>query len=544
MEQSEASDDHSTYDVIIAGAGLVGLTLAANLARFGVKTLLLERNRTPSPWPKMDRTNARSMEMFRRLGLADGLRALGYPADNPMDVFLMTRLAEPPLAILPFPSVAACRKAIARCHNGALPLEPYQLVSQNKVEPFLKAVAEASPNVTVRYGWDLVGLSQEEDGVCVDATSTDGSHNRYNARYLVGCDGGASTVRKALDIKLEGQGGIRDVRQVIFYSADLYDKIPYGKGRHYSFLDEGRSLIVAQGCRKEFTLHTSLPADTDFLPVLQDLIGFECDLRVLHVVPWRYNLLVAEKYREQRVFLAGDSAHLVIPTGGLGFNSGVGDAFDLAWKLAGTVKGWGGPQLLESYERERRPVALRNIQASGAAAAAVPVWQAEITSEALEDTPAGALRRHIITESFKVNHGKMHRMRGAEFGYSYAGSPIVADEAGNAAEWDIDTYTPHTRTGGRIPHMWLSDGRPLQDLLGDGYTLLDLCGGWDAEPLRQAFRDVGARLDVLRLDEPHIREVFERSVYLLRPDLHIAWRGDAAPADVTALAALVTGHAG
>src|SRR5271156_5409183 len=205
-----------TFDVIVAGAGPVGLTLAIDLGRRGVRCLLMERNATTAPWPKMDRSNARTMELYRRIGIVDRVRALGYPPDHPMDVFIVTRLCDPPLAVLRYPSVAECRARIAACRDGSLPLEPYQLVSQNKLEPLLKEVAEATPNVTVRYGCELVDFAQDASGVTVNACLTDGTSATFHCDYLAGTDGGTSTVRKQLGIKLEGRGRIRDLVQVIF----------------------------------------------------------------------------------------------------------------------------------------------------------------------------------------------------------------------------------------------------------------------------------------------------------------------------------------
>jgi 2-polyprenyl-6-methoxyphenol hydroxylase-like FAD-dependent oxidoreductase len=530
------------FDVIISGAGPVGLSLAINLGRLGTRCLLVERNPTTAPWPKMDRANARTMELFRRIGLADAIRKLGYPPEIPMDVFLMTRLAEPPVAILQFDSVAQARRKIAAAHDGSLPLEPYQLVSQNKVEPLLKRVAEETPNVAVVYGCELISFEQHVDHVAVTCREVDGGERLFSASYLVGCDGASSSVRKALGIKLEGQGGIREATQVIFYSEDLFDKIPYGKGRHYSFLDPAGSGLVAQGDRKEFTLHTSLPPATDFVPVIRDLVGFECDLKIMHVVTWRHHLLLAERFRDRRVFLAGDSAHLVIPTGGLGMNTGVGDAFDLAWKLAGVVAGWGGDGLLASYEAERRKVAARNIEASGWAASGVPIWQALVTPAARDKTERGADLRHEIAKSFVINHGRMHGMRGAEMGYSYSGSQIVSGGCDAEPNWDINTYIPIARPGYRAPSMWCRDGTALQDKLAEGYTLLCFDRGGITSSIEEAFAGRGAPLSVLVLDEPHMRGVYDKRFFLLRPDLHIAWHGDAIPEKVEELTRIVTGQ--
>lgn len=528
-------------DVLIAGAGPVGLTLAIDLGRRGVRCLLVEKNRTTAPYPKMDRSNARTMEFYRRIGIVDRVRTLGYPPEIPMNVYCCTRLSDPPIAVLQYPSVAERRQQIAKSPDGSFLLEPYQLVSQNKLEPLLKEVAEGTPNVAARYGCELVDFTQDAEGVTAQARTVDGKEEELRARYLVGCDGGSSRVRKKLGIKLEGKGGIHSLVQVIFKSDELYERIKTGRGRHYNFVDAAGSTIVAQGCRTEFTLHSVLPPETDFRPVIADLIGFPCRFEILQVIPWRHNLLVAECYRDGRVFLAGDAVHLMIPTGGLGMNTGVGDAFDLAWKLAGTVHGWGGPALLDAYESERRPIGVRNVEAAGWAAAGVPIWRALVKPEIHDDTTQGAERRKEVAAAFDVNHRRMHGMVGAEAGYSYAGSPLIADEPGNVAEWETSRYVPKAVPGARIPHMWLSDGSALQDGLGDDYTLLDLRGDCDTAALEEAFRRIGAPLVVLRREEKRMREIYGASVFLLRPDLHIAWRGDAPPDNPAELAALATG---
>jgi 2-polyprenyl-6-methoxyphenol hydroxylase-like FAD-dependent oxidoreductase len=529
------------YDVIVVGAGPIGLTLAIDLGRRGVRCLLIERNSTTAPWPKMVRFNSRTMEFYRRIGIADRVRALGYAPSIPMDVFIVTRLSDPPLAVLPYPSVAHARAQIAACRDGSLPLEPDQLVSQNDLEPLLKEVAESTPNVTIRYGYELADFCQNNAGVKARVQLRDGSEGALHGDYLVGCDGGQSIVRKQLGIKLEGQGRIRRACQVIFESHDLFEKISIGKGRHYNFAHPGVETLVMQGSRTEFTLHTGFPPESDFETVIRDVVGFSCQIDIRHVVPGHHNLLVAERYRDRRVFTTGDAVHLVIPAGGLGMNTGIGDAFDLSWKLAGTVNGWGGPRLLDSYERERRPVGLRNRDAAGWASASVPTWRKLITPNVRDNTPEGAAVRAAIASSATVDHRRMHDMRGIELGYSYAGSPLIVEEPGNVAEWDMIIYTPDTRPGVRIPHMWLKNGRALHDVLGDDFTLLDLVGNTATGPLETAFRELGAPLRIVRLDEPELRKVYGFKVFLLRPDFQIAWRGDASPPDPTGLALRVTG---
>ena len=528
--------------VVIVGAGPVGLTLAIDLGQRGVRCLLLERNATTAPYPKMDRSNARTMEIFRRLGCAEDVRAVGYPPEASMDVFVVTRLCDPPLVRLYYPSVAERRAEIAACRDGSQPVEAYQLVSQNALEPVLKRVAERTPNVTVRYGCEVTGFAQDADGVTVETRSLDGAVAQVRCAYLAGCDGGVSLVRKTLGIPLSGQGGLKALRQVAFWSEQLYEKIPIGKGRHYNFADMNESVIVVQGDRKEFTLHSNLPEDADFLAELRRLIGFDVDLKILDVRTWKFHLLLADRYRDRRVFLAGDATHLVIPTGGLGMNTGVGDAIDLSWKLAGALQGWGGPGLLDSYETERRAIGARNVEAAGWAAAAVPVWRALVTPNSCDPTPEGEAQRRAIAESAEINQRRMHEMRGAEFGYSYAGSPLIATEADDPRAWDTCAYEPGARPGVRLPHMWLSDRRAIQDVLGAGYTLLDLGARADPTALTGAFAAIGAPLEVVALDEPSLRKIYGASLLLLRPDLHVAWRGDRLPADAAGLADMSTGR--
>src|ERR1700754_2276098 len=278
-------------DVIVAGAGPVGLTLAIDLGRRGVRCTLIERNPTTAPYPKMDRSNARTMEFYRRIGIVDRVRALGYPPDNSMNVYLCSRLSDPPIAVLEYPSVAERRKQIAESEDGRWLLEPYQLVSQNKLEPLLKEVAEATPNVTVRYGCELMDVFQNNNRGEARVRLKSGTEGLLHGDYLVGCDGGQSTVRRQLGIKLEGQGRIRPACQVIFKSDDLFENIPIGQGRHYNFAHPGVETLVVQGSRTEFTLHTCLPPETDFERVIREVVGFSCHIDIRYVVPWHHSLL-------------------------------------------------------------------------------------------------------------------------------------------------------------------------------------------------------------------------------------------------------------
>jgi 2-polyprenyl-6-methoxyphenol hydroxylase-like FAD-dependent oxidoreductase len=355
-------------DVLIVGAGPVGLTLAVDLGRRGVRCTLVEQKAAPQFLPKMERCNARTMEIFRRMGVADKIRAAGLRGDVPMDVFIVLAMNEPPLLHLPYPSVDDARAQIAACQDGTMPREPYQLISQYTLEPLLKAEAEAFPGVTVRYGCAFESLAQDADGVDVVLRDLDGQVSRARAKYVVGCDGGGSAVRRQLGIKLRGDGDLMRLYQALYCCPELYDRIPIGSGpghgRHYHVADHQATFLIMQDSTRHWTLHAVVERPDDMRAQFERTVGVPVSYEMLYVGEWKQNLLLADRYREGRVFLAGDAVHLVIPTGGLGMNTGIGDAIDLSWKLAATLAGWGGPALLDSYEIERRQVGDRNVGAS------------------------------------------------------------------------------------------------------------------------------------------------------------------------------------
>ncbi|MEI8151558.1 MAG: FAD-dependent monooxygenase, partial [Hyphomicrobiales bacterium] len=379
-------------DVLIIGAGPVGLTLAVDLGKRGVRCMLIEQKSAPHMWPKMERCNARSMEIYRRMGLAEKIRAAGLPAWVPMDVFIVHSMAEPPLLHLPYPSVEQAKAEIAGSRDGTLPLEPYQLISQYTLEPLLKSVAETLPRVTVRYGCEFLSFDQDANSVTA-TVSENGRTSKVTAKYLVGCDGGTSVIRKQLDIKLAGEGNILQLRQALYRCDELFERIPIGKGRHYHVADNQATQLIVQDSTRHFTVHSVVEKDEDMATVFEKTVGMPVKYEMLYVGEWRQNLLLADKYSDGRIFLAGDAVHLVIPTGGLGMNSGVGDAYDLSWKLAATLQGWGGPKLLQSYEIERRQVGGRNVEASRHASRGRRAWRAMVKPDIRDNTPEGAATR-------------------------------------------------------------------------------------------------------------------------------------------------------
>jgi 2-polyprenyl-6-methoxyphenol hydroxylase-like FAD-dependent oxidoreductase len=528
-------------DVLIVGAGPVGLSLAVDLGRRGVRCILIEQNSAPHMWPKMERCNARSMEIYRRLGLAEKIRAAGLPSWVPMDVFIVTSLVEPPLLHLPYPSVEDAKKEIAANNDGTLPLEPYQLISQYTLEPLLKSVAEALPSVTVRYGCEFLSFEQDARSVAAEV-SDGGKTSTLKAKYLVGCDGGTSAVRKQLDIKLSGEGNILQLRQALYRCDELFERIAIGKGRHYHVADSQSTQLIVQDSTRHFTLHSVVEKDEDMAAMFEKTVAMPVQYEMLYVGEWRQNLLVADRFMDGRVLLAGDAVHLMIPTGGLGMNTGVGDAIDLGWKLAGTLQSWGGPGLLASYEAERRPTGHRNVGASRYASLGRRKWRAQWRPNIHDDTSEGLATRANLVAIADVEQRKTNEMTGAELGYHYAGSPLVASEPGEPP-YDFIDYRPSTFPGVRLPHAWLDDGRAVQDCIGDGYTLIRLGGTTaDTNALAGAFRALGAPFTALDLPSAAARDIYGYDLILVRPDLHVVWRGSAPPENPEKLAAMATGH--
>jgi hypothetical protein len=297
-----------------------------------------------------------------------------------------------------------------------------------------------------------------------------------------------------------------------------------------------------QDSTRHWTLHSVVDSDEEMCSQLERTIGFPVKYEMLSCQQWRQNLLLVDRYQRGRVFLAGDAAHLVIPTGGLGMNSGVGDAVDLAWKLAATLRGWGGPMLLPSYELERRQVGERNVGASRYATIGRRRWRSLWRPTIRDDTPAGRQTREILSTIADREQRKSNEMIGAELGYRYVDSPVISNVPGGP-EHLFREYQPTTWPGARLPHVWLDDGTPLQDRIPDGYTILRLGRTQiDVSGLGAALQAYGAPVTVLDVSDQVAREVYGFDLLLLRPDMHVVWRGNDAPDNAAALAATATGH--
>jgi 2-polyprenyl-6-methoxyphenol hydroxylase-like FAD-dependent oxidoreductase len=535
--------------VVIAGGGPVGMLVALELSAHGVRSVLVERQPSTTTFPKMDLTNTRSMELLARLDLSEEVRAAGVARHHGFDVIFCSSLAGHEVGRWDLPSVEEMEAKISLTNDGSAPKEAWQRVSQEQLEPVLMRRCLADPRIDVQRPWRVVGVAQTSDGVSTTIRHSEGDERTLRSGYLVGADGASSFVRQALSIELHGDRDVATFAQVHFRSRDLAALHAYGPFWHLFFVGgAGVGAIISQDERETWTLHTVVPPETqpgDLSPeaLVHDVARVPVVIdEVLQHTMWRPNIVVADRYREGRVFLAGDAAHQVIPTGGYGLNTGIGDAIDLGWKLAAVVSGWGGPCLLDSYDAERRPVAEDNRDWSFRHLRAQMGVHDLVDSDLLDaETPEGHEHRQAIADYYQDNRGE-NESSGLELGYRYTNSPIIVGAA-DGPPVDPLEYKPTTWPGSRAPHVQLEDGgSPLDDFV-DGFTLVVLGDDLDVDALVTAASVSGAPLKIRRIADQGVRRIYERDLVLVRPDGHVAWRGDALPDDVAGLIRHVTGWA-
>ncbi|MEU6134417.1 FAD-dependent monooxygenase [Nocardioides sp. NPDC047086] len=535
----------NTYDVVVVGAGPVGLTLAIELGQRDKRVLVLEKRPKLGKLPKMERCNARTMENFRRMGLADRIRAAGLDNDMPMDVFICDEdLTRIPLVHHEYPSVNELKKQYAQVNDGTKPAEPYQLISQYTLEPLLVEVLGGLENVDVVFDREVVSYDEHEDRVEVTSKSSDGTEHAVAGTFLVGCDGASSTIRRQLGFELEGES-LLEMHQALFYSEDLLSKIPIGIGRHYHVADDKSSFMIVQDDKRHFSLHATVATDEEMAPLFEQIVGVPFEYETLYVGSWRQRLMLSSGYARGRVFTAGDAAHLVIPTGGLGMNTGHGDAVDLAWKLAAALDDWAGPQLLTSYEQERRPIGARNIAASRKATMGRRKWRGLWSPEITERNDAGEKKRLEVAEVADAEQRWSNDLYGIEMGYGYLGSPIIDYGVDYPVEdLGLDfSYTPRSIPGFRLPNVRVNDGVCIQDMVPREFTVLSVgVPAAGAKEVVNAFAAAGVPISTVEVDDDAAVETYGVGHILVRPDMHISWRGQDVPADADSLVALVTGH--
>lgn len=520
----------------------MGLALAADLGRRGISCILVEQGDGTIDHPKASAHNARTLEFFRRWGIADKVRQAGVPADFPHTVLYLTSLTGFEIA------------RIERSHHGgrdssATSPERPQRCNQLWLDPILRDLASSFESTTLRYRTRLDSFEQNDD--CVIASVYDRDRDEQQtiaASYLIDCTGGHSSIRRALGIEMDGDPTVDYNLSIFFRIPELWSYHDKGKAALHFFVDADgitRNLVQLDG-RELWRLgvtseaHYRDPAGTDVDALITGVIGRTVPYEIKGVVRWITHDLVARKYRDGRVLLAGDAAHLNSPSGGFGLNTALGDVIDLGWKLAAVIDGWGHPDLLDSYEAERRPIAIRNV--SQATQNHLRDRRRTIHPAIADAGEAGERARRELGEEIVRTQSQAYITDGTALGYRYDPSPICCDDGSAPIADTISTYQPTSRPGSRAPHAWLSQSRSTIDLFGTDFALLRFgAGAPETSAFEGAFAAAGIPLATHTIEDPQIAQLYERRLVLVRPDGHVAWRSDDACPDPRAVAERVRG---
>ncbi len=504
--------------VLIVGGGPAGLAAAAELAHHGISCLLVEpRRHVSADRPRAKTTSVRTMEHFRRWGVADSVRAAAplHPTWSDSVIFCDALLGS---------EITRFTGCFGLAPDGDDRFaEGGQQVPQPLVERVLREHVAHQPTVETMFGAVVLGLLEDDDGVTAVVRTQDGQELTVGADYVLGCDGSAGVVRRALGIRYQGRSDDRPNFNLVFRAPSL--STPLGRAVQYWVVGEHTSGLVGRLDLSGTWWAIAPGVDAELggrraSQIITDLVGAPIEHEVLSTDPWTARMLVAEQFRTARTYLVGEAAHLNPPWGGHGYNTCVGDAVNLCWKLAAVLQGWGGPGLLDTYEAERRPVVAETI---ASAEANMGTLSTDLAARA-DRSEQGALAAAIQDGK----RAEFHSL-GLVLGYTYAGSPVV--QPGPIPErQDATRYEPTVLPGARLPHTWVGPGQSLYDLLGRGMTLLGPLHRARSEVTTLNRRAAELRVPLTVVDAP-ADYPWASDFLLVRPDQHIAWKATS-PADL------------
>ena len=544
-------------DVLIIGAGPVGLTLAIDLAWRGVDVTVVEmRARAAPPEPKCNHVAARTMEIFRRLGLAEKVRNAGLPADYPHDISYRTSFTGTELTRIAIP----CRRDRFTAKNGPdcnwpTP-EPPHRINQIFLEPILFEHAAAQPRIRI------INRSCAEDVVVEDSSASlglrdldTGTVRRAGCRFLIGCDGARSVVRKAIGAELSGDAIIQRVQSTFIRAPGLIDRQQHASAWGTGAINPRRSgMVYAIDGRERWLVHNYMKAgEGDFDSVDRDAcirtilgVGADFEYEVISKEDWFGRRLIANRFRKACAFIAGDAAHIWVPYAGYGMNAGIADAMNLSWQLAAHLNGWAPRAILNAYEAERWPITSQVSRfAMSHAEAEIRRRRGAVPDEIEEMGSRGERARQEVGRlAYEINV-RQYACAGLNFGTYYDRSPIIAYDGSEHPPYTMDSYTPSTVPGCRTPHLWCEDGGSLYDAMGPEFTLLRFDSALDVTALQTAARNTGVPLRVLDvgLREACRGACCDGGLVLSRPDQHVAWRGNRLPENPSGLIDRVRGAA-
>jgi 2-polyprenyl-6-methoxyphenol hydroxylase-like FAD-dependent oxidoreductase len=540
--------------VLVVGGGPVGLTLAMDLAQRGIRTVVAElRHKGEPPSVKCNHVSARSMEIFRRLGVSKAIREAGLPADYPNDVSYRVSFAGKELSRIPIP----CRRDRYTASGGPdtwwPTAEPPHRVNQIYLEPTLSAYAESIPGLTLLNRVEIAGFEQTPEGVTAQGIQLDNNNQAITIRadFLVGCDGGRSAIRRAIGATLSGTAEVQRVQSTYIRAPSLLSKSPLKPAWATFSLNPVRSgNVYAIDGRETWLVHNYLkPGEHEFDSVDRDWalrkilgVGADFSYEILRKEDWIGRRLVADKFREGRVFICGDAAHLWVPMAGYGMNAGIADAANLAWLLAAHQSGWAPASILDAHEAERLPITEQVSVFAMNHALSLSRQRSEVPDNIDADDEAGEQARIALGKSAYDLNVQQYCCGGLNFGYYYDKSPIIAYDEGTPPTYGMADFTPSTVPGCRLPHIWLNDGRSLYDALGPDYTLLRFDTAVDVSDLMSEAARARVPIKLLDVTSSESAGVYDRSLVLARPDQHVAWRGNRPPQDPRELVDLISGR--
>jgi 2-polyprenyl-6-methoxyphenol hydroxylase-like FAD-dependent oxidoreductase len=540
-----AMSDREHTEVLIVGGGPVGLSLAMDLTQRGVSVIVAEtRSAGEPPSVRCNHVSARTMEVFRRLGLVRAVRNAGLPADYPNDVAFRTTATGVEIGRIPIPCRAE-RYSKKDGPDGWWPTpEPPHRINQIYLEPVMFAHAAAMPGLRILNRTSVVDFEQHEDGVLAIARRLDtGQSNEIFASYVVGCDGAHSDARHRLGVALRGDSQLVEVQSTYFSAPQLLNLMPEPAAWAIDCINpRSCGLMFAIDGRERWLIHHFLrrgerAADVDRDRCVREILGVAASFAfdVLSQEDWTARRMLADRFRVGRVFLCGDAAHIWVPFAGYGMNAAIADAMNLSWMLAGVIKGWAEPALLEAYEIERRPITDQVSHYAMATSLARSAQQSVIPEKIEQLGPDGdAVRARLGQQAYDINVGQFC-CGGLNFGYFYVDSPVIAYDGEAAPDYTIYDFSQSTVPGCRAPHLWLDGGQSLYDVLGPGFTLIRRDPSIDVRRLTTAATDRGVPFSIVDIDADEAETLYRKNLTLVRPDQHVAWRGDQLPDDPPAL---------
>ncbi len=529
------------------------MTLAMDLASRGVRTVVAElRHKGEPPNVKCNHVSARSMEIFRRLGVAKAIREAGLPAEYPNDISYRVSFTGRELSRIPIP----CRRDRYTAKGGPdtwwPTSEPPHRINQIYLEPVLFKHAEQTRGLTLLNRVEIERFEQTPTEVIAYGKQLDGGVRLIvRSDFLIGCDGGRSAVRKAIGAKLTGTPVVQRVQSTFIRAPALLSMSNQTPAWATFSLNPDRSgnVYAIDGC-ETWLVHNYLKEDEqEFDSVDRDWalrtilgVGPEFRYEIISKEDWIGRRLVADKFRQDRVFICGDAAHLWVPMAGYGMNAGIADAANLAWLLAAHLSGWAPASILDAHEAERLPITEQVSVFAMNHALSLSRQRGEVPSNINADDEAGDhARKEFGRKAYELNV-QQYCCGGLNFGYFYDNSPLIAYDEEDPPAYGMADFTPSTVPGCRVPHVFLRDGRSLYDALGPNYTLLRLDPKVDVAPLLLEAKRLNVPIDLLDVISDDAQAVYDRLLVLARPDQHVAWRGNSVPSEAGELVELISGR--